>query len=127
MSNTAEIRLSVLKGSFAIHRFPPGSGIPRLASGFSCLTRTDEETSLVCSDEAIIPSMKSSRGWKCLKVEGPLDLDQVGILHALTRPLHEAGISVFAISTYDTDYLLVPGRAFRQALVLLSKSCRIEE
>jgi hypothetical protein len=59
------------------------------------------------------------RGWRCLEVEGPLEFTQVGILASLTQPLAEAGVSIFALSTYDTDYLLVKEAQFESAIAAL--------
>ncbi len=116
------IKIQAQPGSYAIHRFAPGQKAPEIPYGFHSLTRSDEETSLVCLEEIEIASVKKSIGWKCLKVVGPLALDQAGILYDLSLPLKQAGIPIFAISTYDTDYLLVPGNSYERALEVLSES-----
>jgi hypothetical protein len=118
--------LEILAGSYAIHRLRTDQETPAISEGFLSITRTGEEISVVCRDGIEIPSEKRSPGWRCLKLEGPLQLDQVGILHDLTAPLKKAGISVFAVSTYDTDYLLAPGKSFRKAIRALSGSYRIK-
>ena len=82
---------------------------PDLQSNVSLwsVTVTAEEVSLVCDETAVPKGLKVERGWRALKVSGVLDFALVGVLAALTQVLAEAQISVFAISTFDTDYLLV--------------------
>jgi hypothetical protein len=108
-------------GNYSIHRLPPGSDIPESLRGFYSVTVSDEEVSIVCRDDIGIKSEQRSSGWKCVKIEGPLDLEMVGIINKLTGPLRVAGINVFAISTFDTDYLLVPGESYQRALKVLGK------
>lgn len=89
------------------------------------ITYTNEELSIVCSEESVpdnIQNIKINSGWKCIKVEGPLDFSLTGILSSLTSPLAKAKISIFAISTYDTDYLLVKSDALEPALQILSNN-----
>ena len=62
---------------------------------------------MVCNQEAVPPNVQAQRGWRLLGVDGPLDLGMVGVLAGLTTTLATAGVSIFAISTFDTDYLLV--------------------
>lgn len=80
--------------------FPPGEG-------FASVSLTDDELSVVCRQDGVPQQVKAERGWRCLKVEGPLVFDAVGIMAGLTSALAAAGVAVFAISTYDTDYILV--------------------
>jgi hypothetical protein len=61
----------------------------------------------VCQEQALPEGTKCDKGWSCLRVAGTIDFSVVGILVSLVTPLAEAGVSVFAISTFDTDYLLV--------------------
>ena len=69
--------------------------------------------------------VKSERGWRCFKVEGPLDFELTGILSSLAQPLAAAHISIFAISTFDTDYLLVKKENLQKAQEVLGKFCKI--
>lgn len=98
------MKFSVVPGSLAIVRLPPSSEVP--ASFFS-IASTDEETSIVCDESAVPPNAQADRGWRALKIEGPLPLTAVGILAEIAARLATEGISVFAVSTYDTDYILV--------------------
>ena len=105
------LTLSLLEDRFAVVRLPPEGEIPGWALGvfgLSAVVRTPEELSIVLPDSQIPEDPERSDGWVCLRVEGPLDLAEVGILASLTGPLAEASVSVFVLSTYDTDYLLVP-------------------
>lgn len=104
-----KLGLTVLPDRYCICRFEPDISVPDWVykSSFFSVTRTPDELSVVCA-EALVPGDKSSnKGWKCLKVQGPLDLSETGILSSLALPLARAGVSIFAMSTYDTDYLLV--------------------
>lgn len=92
----------------AISRLAPDDPVPEWALGtFVSVTRTNDELSIICDETAVPDDVQSERGWRTLEVVGPLDFTEVGILVALAGPLAEANISVFVISTYDTDFLLV--------------------
>ena len=90
-------------------RLPPDAAIPAWAAGgtFSSITRTPDELSIVCEERLAPDDGKSEGGWRALQVAGPLDFALVGILAAIAAPLAEAGVSIFAVSTFDTDYVLV--------------------
>ena len=102
------VTLSVLPDSFAICRLDRDA-VPLWAAAnhFISITCTTDELSIVCHDRNVPNSVKCDRGWRCFRVEGPLDLTLTGILASLTAPLAEAKIALFAVSTYDTDYVLV--------------------
>jgi uncharacterized protein len=104
-----KLTLSVLPDVLAVCRLASDSAVPgwAMASGFSSITRTADELSIVCPQKQIPSGVRHEGGWRCLKVEGPLDFALTGILASLAVPLGDAGISIFAISTYDTDYQLV--------------------
>ncbi|MEO7273116.1 MAG: ACT domain-containing protein [Vicinamibacterales bacterium] len=101
---------SRLPGRYAIVRLAPGDGLPRSvldALSFVSVTRTRDELSIVC-DEAVAPAgARTERGWEVLKLHGPFALDDVGILVSCAAPLAEHGVSIFTISTFETDYILV--------------------
>ena len=86
------------------------------------VTRTIDELSVVCSEEAVPPEAPSERGWRALKVQGPLDFSLTGVLAALTVPLAAASIPIFALSTYDTDYVLVAARDLTRAAEALTQA-----
>ncbi len=101
--------LDVLPGRLAVCRLAPSEPVPAWAwqGALSAVTRTAQELSVVCQEAAVPEGVPTERGWRALRVEGPLSFEQVGVLATLLAPLAEAGVSVFALSTYDTDYVLV--------------------
>jgi hypothetical protein len=103
------LTLSVLPETFAICRLSADEIVPEWAmlGEFVSITHTSDELSIVCAAENVPPDVKADRGWRALKAEGPLDLALTGILASLASPLAEAKINLFAVSTFETDYLLV--------------------
>jgi hypothetical protein len=78
----------------------------RLGGRFTAWVRTSDELSLVCEERCAPPGARVEGGWRLLRVSGTLDFSQIGVLAALCVPLAEAGVSIFAVSTFDTDYLM---------------------
>ncbi len=103
------LTLTVLPGTLAVCRLPADAALPAWAGGGALLslTRTADELSVVCGEDAVPAGVTGERGWRAFQVAGPLDFALTGILARLTAPLAQAGIAIFALSTYDTDYLLV--------------------
>ncbi len=101
--------LTILPERLAICRLPLDAPIPDRPPQASLwsVTRTAEELSIVLPEDCVPEGSRSEIGWRGLMVQGPLDLDLTGVLASLAAPLAEAGVSIFAISTYNTDYLLV--------------------
>ncbi len=101
--------LSLLSDRLAVCRLAPGAPIPAppTEGGLWSVTRTADELSLVLPEAEAPATGKIEPGWRALKVAGPLDFSLTGILASLAVPLAEARISLFAISTFDTDYVLV--------------------
>lgn len=104
------LTLQLIPGEFATCRLPPGVPVPAWAGSavFSSVTRTAEELSIICPAASVPAGVKAERGWRLVKVAGPLDFAQVGVLASITAPLAAAGISLLAVATFDTDYVLVP-------------------
>ena len=102
-------------------RLPGTEAVPAWAdgAGFVSITRRQGELSIVCADERVPAEVRAERGWRALEVEGPIDFQVVGLLHGLTGPLAQAGISVFAVATFDTDVLLVREEALPRAVEAL--------
>ena len=94
---------------FAICQLAPGSPPPwtELGDGFWAVAHSEGELSLVLPEAGVRPGWRAEAGWRCIEVAGPLDLGMTGVLAALSAPLAEAGIPLFVLSTYDTDYILV--------------------
>jgi hypothetical protein len=118
------LSLVILRNLFAVCRLQADENIPRwaLSGSFCSLTRTLDELSIVCPQELVPEEVEAVRGWKSLKVEGKLDFNLVGILSSLTSSLAEVGISIFTISTYDTDYLFVKERDLDRGVAALRKA-----
>lgn len=114
--------LSVLPQRLAVCRLDSQDAIPDWLAeeDFWSVTRTDEELSVVLPEASAPATWRAEKGWRCLKVRGPLDFSLTGVLASLASPLAEAGISIFAISTYDSDYILVRDRDLEQAKEVLS-------
>ena len=113
------IRLSVLGYRLSVCKC---TEVPAdlLSGGFCSIARTDDEISVVC-ETANVPERPISRedGWRAFKVEGPLDFSLVGILANISRALADAGVGLFAVSTYNTDYILVKKENLLRALEAL--------
>jgi len=120
------LTLVVLKEEYAICRMDSGSAIANIPSSeFFSITRTPEELSLVCPEALSPQSARADRGWTGLRLDGPLDFSRVGILSSLTDPLARAGIAVFTISTYDTDYLFLRRASRDRAIQVLTAAGHI--
>jgi len=109
VQNETELTLKFLDGSFCVHQISPDDEVPSqvLNSEVYFISRTPSELSIVCPADVNIPGAKTESGWACFLVVGPLDFSLTGILARISGVLADAKISIFAISTYDTDYLLV--------------------
>ena len=103
------LRIRPLEGLYGICRLDPTEPVPAWASRgeFSSISRSTAELSIVCVQRAIPDTVRCDRDWRVLEVEGPLDFALVGILADLSSALARADISLFAVSTFDTDYLAV--------------------
>ncbi|MGD8366450.1 MAG: ACT domain-containing protein [Desulfobacterales bacterium] len=122
-------RLEVMSSTMGICRLEAGQTVPRWAAraGFFSITATSDEVSVVCPEPSIPEGVVCSRGWRALKVKGPLDFSKVGVLAALAGPLARAKISIFVISTYDTDILMVRSADLHKAVdVLVEAGHRVD-
>jgi hypothetical protein len=100
--------LIVLPGRYAVCRLPADAAVPPWATGdFVTITRTAEEISIVCSAEGVPDGIRSEAAFRCLRIAGTLEFAVVGVLASLVVPLANANIPAFAVSTFDTDYLLL--------------------
>lgn len=88
----------------------------------SSVTRTDGELSVVCDEEAVPEGVRAEPGWRALRVDGPLDFGLTGVLAGLASPLAEAGVALFSLSTFDTDYLLVKAGTLYEAVQVLGEA-----
>ena len=121
---TTGYELDVVEERFAVVRLDAGAPEPAWtgSSSFVSVTRTPTELSVVCEEEALPPSADARRGLRCLVVRGPLAFDEIGVLESLARPLAAEGVSIFVVSTYDTDYLFVDDDAVDRAVGVLREA-----
>ncbi|PKN94792.1 MAG: hypothetical protein CVU44_03010 [Chloroflexi bacterium HGW-Chloroflexi-6] len=118
------LKFYVLEGSFSIHRLKPGDSIPKalFASPFYAITKSENELSIVAAEQIAINSEKSEPGWSALRVDGTLDFSETGILAGISSVLAKAGLSIFAISTFDTDYILIKSEQLKKAKAALTEA-----
>ena len=118
------MKLELLDDTFTIHRLNSSARIPDEVFGemFFNIVKTKEELSIVCRNSLTLNSEGSSRAWSCIKVSGPLELNTIGILAKLSKVLAEAHISIFTISTYDTDYILIKSDKTTEAVSALKSA-----
>ena len=117
------LTLSVLPELLALCRLDRDAAVPDWTMGeFVSITRTSDELSIVCDERDVPSGVKADRGWRALKIEGPLDLALTGVLASIATPLAEAKINIFAISTFDTDYVLVKAERVAEAIGVLREA-----
>jgi hypothetical protein len=119
-----KLRLAVLEGPLAICRLEPDQGIPEWATrgDWFSVTRTGDELSVVCPSSQVPGGIRSSMGWRAIRVVGSMDLGEIGVLARLATCLAACGVSLFAVSTFDTDYLLVGEDRLAEAIEALTNS-----
>ena len=112
------LTMKVLAEKFGVCRLNKNALIPEWvgASNFYSVTKTSDELSIVCSQASIPSDIKCEKDWRILKIEGPLEFSLIGILSSISTILAKEGISIFAISTYDTDYILVKEKDIDNAI-----------
>jgi hypothetical protein len=117
--------LEVLSDTLAVCRLPADSPTPGWASGhssFLTISRTSEELSITTVESIVPEGVRCERGYRAVRVRGNLPLDLIGILAAIADPLADAGLSIFAISTFETDYVLVKARDLDTAVAALTRA-----
>lgn len=105
-----QLKLRLLHGRFSVCRLEAREKLPSWAYGsgdFLTITRTPGELSIVCAEGVAPEGCKCERGWRIFQFEGPLDFALTGVLVAVAQPLADARISIFAVSTYDSDFVMV--------------------
>jgi uncharacterized protein len=119
-----DLTLSLLPEDFSVCHMAPDAEFPKIwqFAGFWSVTRTHDELSLVLPSRYAPADAKVSEGWRALMVQGPLDFSLIGIMAHLSDILAQAGVSIFAISTYDTDYLLVRDADLENAQAALRRN-----
>lgn len=118
-----KLTMSLMKETYAVCRLSTAEPTPEwvMDSQFFSVTKTSDELSIVCEEEKVPENIKCEKGWRTLKVEGPLDFSLIGILASISTTLAKNGISIFAISTYDTDYILVKDKDLGDSIKALAE------
>lgn len=118
--------LNVLTDKFSICRLPSSAKLPgwlpEIPAGFCSVTRTKDELSIVCQTCHLPAEIRAEHGWRCLQIAGPLDFELVGVMARLTTALAAADVSVFVVSTFETDYLLVKAEQLPAAVTALKQA-----
>lgn len=105
----AQLTLQELSGAYSVCRLAQDAPMPAWADGdgFVSISRTDDELSVVCLSDRVADNVRADGPWTCFKLAGPFPFDATGIALSVIEPLAKAGIGIFLVSTFDTDYLLV--------------------
>ena len=116
------MKLYVLDELYAIVRCDPDAGLPAWLQGghFWSATRSDSELSIVCRQEDVPNDASAERGWCAVEIAGPLDFSLTGVVAALVNPLADAGVPIFVLSTFETDYVLVRERDLPRSVEALT-------
>jgi hypothetical protein len=117
-----QLKLSILKDKYGICTLPNTASIPEwaLMQSLISITRTKKELTIVCRQDLIPSEYQPDLNWRCFRVEGTFDLNQTGVISSISLPLADAGISIYVISTYNTDYFLVKEKNLEQTISVLS-------
>lgn len=115
---TMDLHFRLLAGNYSICRLSAEAAWPVWlpGGGLVSVTRTTRELSVVCDSTAVPRGVQREDGWRALELAGPIPFETTGVAAAFTSPLGRDGISVFVISTYDTDYLLVKEQNLDRAI-----------
>jgi uncharacterized protein len=133
LADMPALTLTLLSELFAVCQSSRDAAVPAWAvrSAFFSITRAADELSIVCHESAVpvdlpaAPAIKIERGWRAFKFEGPFEFNLTGILLAVAKPLADAGVGIFAISTFDTDYVLVKQAQLQPAITALVRADHI--
>lgn len=117
------MKIIVLPEVFAICRLNQEQPIPEwaLSNSFYSITKSSDELSIICWQSFVPDEVVKNGNWRCLKIAGPLDFSAVGILNSIAQPLAKNGISILAVSTYETDYIFVRQEQLPETLKILIK------
>ncbi len=119
-----QLRFRHLPGTWAVCRLGPDDPIPAWAGSnrFVSITRTPEELSVVCPARQVPEGIRAQANWACLQLAGPFDFALTGILASFLQPLADAQVPIFALSTFDTDWVLIPAGHLDRALAALDSA-----
>ena len=124
MTTARSLELTLLRERFAVCRLAPDATTPLWAAegAFYSITRTPEELSVVVEESRVPAGVTSQPGWRVFRVRGPFAFSEIGVLASLTEPLAAKEVSVFVISTFDTDYLFVFEKQLADAIAALEQA-----
>ncbi|GIW34385.1 ACT domain-containing protein [Meiothermus sp.] len=119
-----KLDLHLLEGRYAVCQLMAAASVPAWATGqgFVSISRSDEELTVVCHQSRVPPEVKAERDWRCLRLAGPFDFALTGILASVLYPLAEAGVGIFAVSTFNTDYVLLKHHQLKRAVAALEQA-----
>jgi hypothetical protein len=122
--SSSPLALVSVSGTYAVCRLDSTAPVPVWAAGgpFVSVSRTADELSVVCEERAVPAGVRREGGWRAVRVASTLDFSTTGVLASLVVPLAKAGVSVFVISTFDTDFLLLKGQSFGHAVEALRQA-----
>ena len=118
------VKFRRLREAFAVLRLEANAAIPDWANHgeFNSISRTADELSIVCPASNLLPNIQAEQRWMCLKLEGPFPFSLTGILLSFIQPLSDNAIPIFAVSTYDTDYVLIQDEFSEKAVAILRQA-----
>jgi hypothetical protein len=125
MAKSTILTLDLLEENFVICRLSPSSSLPSWAftGPFISITKTNDELSIITIDDNRLPKdIQCERNWKCFKLKGPFPFDMTGVLSSILNPLAKADIAILAISTFDTDYVMIKEKNLQIAIDVLKQN-----
>jgi uncharacterized protein len=124
MSTETNLPLVILPDQLAVCRLPAEAEFPDWAQpgDLLALIRTRDELTVVCQERLVPPEVHAERGWRAIQVLGSLDFSMVGVLASIATPLAQAGVSLYALSTFETDYILIKESAVERAVYALGQA-----
>lgn len=124
MMTNKRLILTLQPAMLAICRLDPATPISTnmLNGDFVAITKTDEELSIICPQDTLPDEVIYTKGWRCLRIEGPFASDTTGILASILSPLADAKLSVFTATTYDTGHVLVREKELNLAIQILAQA-----
>ncbi len=123
--STKILTLDLLEGNFVICRLPPSSSLPSWAftGPFISITKTNDELSIITIDDNRLPKdIQCERNWKCFKLKGSFPFDMTGVLSSILNPLANADVGILAVSTFDTDYVMIKEKNLQIAIDVLKQN-----
>ena len=116
-----KLKLHLMDGKFTVSKLPVFQDLPQIiANGELCFTmRTDSEFTVITPDFMAPNNVQSEPNWRCVRIDGEIPFQAVGVLYSLAKPLADAGVPIFAVSTYNTDYVFLPEEMLIQAVQAL--------